>query len=78
MDWGPGNSNAAHDWEAPSMVCDLTYSPLGMCDDMLSHLNWLSDWLPIMDWIILPDYPELYGEGTEYDGMGTCGSSWGP
>ena len=78
INWGPGDSEAAHDWEGPNLVCNTDYSPLEMCEDMLSYLDWLPDWIPFMDWIILPDCTELYGEGTEYYGMGTCGSSWGP
>ena len=57
------------------MVCNLEVSPLEMCEEMFSYLNWLPDWLPILDWIILPDCTELYG-GLP-DGTGTCESSWG-
>lgn len=77
IDYGWDSKDGGHDWEMPSMVCNPDYSPLEMCEDMLSYLEWIPDWLPILDWIILPDCTELYGPGTEFEGMGTCESSWG-
>ena len=78
-DWGWGGDNAAaHDWQMPSMVCNLEVSPLQKCEEMLSYLpplDWLLDWLPIGDWIVIPDCEELYGELPP--GTGTCESSWG-
>jgi hypothetical protein len=75
-DWGYEGESNPHDWGGDyGMVCDLDYSPLQMCEDMLGYLDWIPDWLPILDWIILPDCVELYGGLPE--GTGTCQSSWG-
>ena len=80
LDWGwGGDSQAAWDWQGPSMVCNMEVSPLARCEEMMSYLpplDWLLDWLPIGDWIVIPDCTELY-DLPEYDGMGTCESTWG-
>jgi hypothetical protein len=72
MDWGWGGENDAASWG--EMTCSGPH-PLEACEDMLSYLDWLPDWLPILDWIVLPDCTELYG-GMD-PATGTCESSWG-
>jgi hypothetical protein len=74
IDWGWGDSDAAHGGGDFGMVCNLEVSPLEMCEEMLSYLPPL-DWLPFGDWILLPDCQELFGSLPE--GTGTCESSWG-
>ena len=74
FDWGWGDEgDATHVWEGLSMVCNLEVSPLERCEEMMAYLPPL-DWLPIGDWIMLPDCTELYGGLPE--GTGTCESSW--
>lgn len=75
IDWGWGQSEAAHGGGDYGMVCNLEVSPLEECEGMLAYLEWIPDWLPIMDWILLPDCTELFGALPE--GTGTCQSSWG-
>ena len=74
-DWGWGDSDAASWGGDYGMVCDLGVSPLERCEEMMAYLEYLPDWLSIVDYIILPDCTELYGGLPE--GTGTCGSSWG-
>jgi hypothetical protein len=73
--WGGGDSDAA-DWGGDfGMVCNMDVSPLEECQEMLSYLDHIPDWLPILDWIRLPDCVELYGDLPEDTGV--CDSSWG-
>ena len=79
MDWGldDGYSDAA-DWGGDyGMVCNMDVSPLEECQQMLSYLEHIPDWLPILDWINLPDCDVLYADMGPGMGTGVCDSSWG-
>jgi hypothetical protein len=75
--WGDGDSDAA-DFGGLDMVCNMEVSPLEECEHMLSLLDYIPDWLPILDWIRLPDCEVLYGTMGPGMGTGVCESSWGP
>ena len=77
-DWGPHDSDAASWDRGFDMVCNLEVSPLQRCEEMMAYLpplDWLGDWIPFGDWLLLPDCAELYGSLPE--GTGTCESPWG-
>lgn len=78
FDWGYADGAADHGGGDYSMVCNLEVSPLETCEEMMAYLpplDWLGDWIPFGDWILLPDCTELYG-GLPAE-TGTCESSWG-
>ena len=71
MDFGWGDSDAA-DWGGDyGMVCNMDVSPLEECEQMMSYLDFLPDFLPID---ISIDCTEFEGKD---EGWGVCGSSWG-
>jgi hypothetical protein len=79
-DWGwEGDSDRGADWGGDyGLYCNLEVSPLEECEEIMSYVGWILewvDWIPIGDWILLPDCTELYGGLPE--GTGTCDISWG-
>jgi hypothetical protein len=73
MDFGWGDSDAADPGGDYGMVCNMDVSPLEECEQMMSYLDFLPDFLPID---ISIDCDEFLEMGPE-DGFGVCGSSWG-
>lgn len=76
--WGDGDKDSAHGWERPSMECNLDVSPLEACEEMMAYLpplDWLGNWLPFGDWIVIPDCTDLYGDLPEE--TGSCESFGG-
>lgn len=75
--WGDGDSDAAH-WDGDfGMVCNMDVSPLEECQQMLAYFDYIPDFLPIKDWINLPDCDALYEDMGPGMGTGVCDTSWG-
>ena len=72
-DWGDNDRDSAHDWEMPSMECNLGVSPQEACEEMMDYMPPL-DWLPFGDWITIKDCEEIYGNLPE--DTGSCESSF--